>query len=96
VTWRDLHFATSVTRSAVGNRLGVEPDALDAADDLREALCLDAIDLIAVVMRIEESLGIELSFAELGRITTVGDLVALVAQTRTRRAAREPPYPTAN
>ncbi len=47
-------------------------------DDLREALGLDSVDLVGLVMRIEREFHVRLSTEELATVKKVGDLLDLM------------------
>lgn len=59
--------------------LGAEPDAITAESDLRDALHMDSMDGIELVMALEEEFGIELDDDALERVRTFGDLCAICA-----------------
>ncbi|HEU4975658.1 MAG TPA: phosphopantetheine-binding protein [Baekduia sp.] len=54
-------------------------DALEDADDLRETLDLDSMDIFNLVAAIADESGVEIPDREVGRLTTLGALVERVA-----------------
>lgn len=61
------------------DEIGQPAPSFDQQTDLRTGLGLDSVDLVGLIMRIENHYRIRLAHFELSTITTVGELVALVA-----------------
>jgi acyl carrier protein len=56
-----------------------EPRALPSdGEDLREALGLDSVDVVGLVMRIERQFRVRLASEELAGVKSVGDLLNLM------------------
>jgi acyl carrier protein len=60
--------------SAIARHLDRDASEIDTSADLREELGLDALDLVLIVTRVEESLGVEVSLPRLDYVRTVSDL----------------------
>lgn len=60
---------------------------LKDADNIREGLGLDSVDVVSVVSQVERKLQVRLSHEELVRIATIGDLLDLL-QAKTGATAK--------
>lgn len=67
------------------------PESLPDDMKLREGLKLDSVDLLSVMLRVEQNLGISLESRDFEKVVTVGDLLnvlqAKVANKAQKKAA---------
>ena len=68
-------------------------DALGPRDDLRERLDVDSYDLLRLIVRLEETLGVHVPDDQVGQFSTLESAVAFLATCEPRAGAREPPTP---
>lgn len=64
------------------------PD-LDDSTDLRHGLNLDSLDMVTLVFRMENRLGVEIKGEELGQLANVGDLLNLLEAKLAGAAVRK-------
>jgi acyl carrier protein len=83
-------LALRTVKSAVARHLGLEADAVERDVDLREELGLDALDLVLIVTRVEEELGVEISLPRLDYVRTVSDLASVVPDDDEPPTLRDP------
>jgi acyl carrier protein len=62
---------------------------MDDSTDLRHGLNLDSLDMVTLVFRIENRLGIEIKGEELGGLANVGDLLDLLEEKLAPPAMRK-------
>ena len=58
----------------------IEPGTFRADANIRLDLGVDSLQLATIVGEIEDSFGVEISDADAAQITTVGDLMAILAE----------------
>ena len=63
--------------------------ALEDSTSLREGLNLDSLDMAGLVLHIESRFGIQVETELLEKITTVGDLLDVLDQKITAKAAKK-------
>lgn len=61
---------------------GLDPSKISEDSKLKLDLGLDSVDLLEYVWQLEEAFGISISDDYLGRITTVGDAIDVVAELK--------------
>lgn len=59
--------------------LGVAPDGVTEASNLRETLGMDSVDMITVISRVEQTYRIRMSHEELAQLASVGDILDLIS-----------------
>jgi acyl carrier protein len=67
-----------VVRRAVARHLGVETAVIDPFHHLERDLHLQPLDIVLIVLAIEDAEKIELPVAQLGSVTTVAGLTAML------------------
>ena len=75
----DRNELGKVLRELVEQETGETCPALDDSTDLRTGLNLDSLDMVSLVFRIENRLGVEIKSEELGQLVKAGDLLDLLA-----------------
>lgn len=69
-------------KAIIVDLLGIEADKVTPEARFREDLEADSLDLVELIMRLEENLGIQISDEEAQKIHTVGQAVAFVEAHR--------------
>jgi acyl carrier protein len=86
-----------VVRFALALHLAVDREEIELGDRLEADLGLDPLDLVLVVLRLEEIENAEFPVADLEKVETVADLVAVVREwSSADRCATLPPPPPAS
>jgi acyl carrier protein len=85
----DRNELGKVLMELVERETGEECPALDDSTDLRTGLNLDSLDMVSLVFRIENRLGVEIKSEELGHLVKAGDLLDLLASKVAGTAARQ-------
>jgi acyl carrier protein len=67
-----------MVRAALASQLEVPADSLGETQELERDLGLDPLDLVMVILRVEEAVGVEFPIALLDEAKTVGDVFTLV------------------
>jgi acyl carrier protein len=67
-----------MVRAALASQLEVPADSLCEAQELERDLGLAPLDLVMVILRVEEAVGVEFPLALLDEAKTVGDVFTLV------------------
>ena len=62
--------------------LCVDPKEITEETTFVDDLCADSLDVFQIVMGIEEEFGIEIAPADAEKISTVGEAVELIRNTR--------------
>lgn len=74
-------------RSVIGRVCEVDPGEIASQARLR-GYGIDSVRVIELLMSIEEEFGIELNLEQLGRLTTVRELVDYIDQQRAQKEVR--------
>jgi acyl carrier protein len=86
----DILLAIERAISAVAPEADLK--ALPPDADLRRELDLDSMDFLNFVIRLHDALGIDIAEKEYGRMRTLGDCLALVAEkVRAAKPEERPP-----
>ena len=64
------------------------PESLPDDMKLREGLKLDSVDLLSVMLRVEQNLGISLDSRDFDKVVTVGDLLTVLQNKVSAQAKR--------
>ncbi len=90
MTTRPDSLMLQTVKAAVARHLEIDPaDVLDDLD-LREHLGLDALDLVLIVTRVEEELGVEISLPRLDFVRSVSDLTLVIEDEDEPPTLRDP------
>ena len=73
-------------RTIIAEVLCVDPKEITEETTFVDDLCADSLDVFQIVMGIEEEFGIEIAPADAEKISTVGEAVELIRNTRKRTA----------
>ncbi len=68
----------AVLRNLLAEETGEQYDQLDESASLREELELDSVDMISLVLKVENELGVEIKSQDLDGVETVGALLDLL------------------
>lgn len=71
-----MTYAEELVYSTLARRLDRDPSSIRATHHVEDDLGIDTFDLVLIALDIECAMDAEFPFARLGRIRTVGDLVA--------------------
>lgn len=69
-------------RTIIAEVLCVDPKEIIEETTFVDDLCADSLDVFQIVMGIEEEFGIEIAPADAEKISTVGEAVELIRNTR--------------
>ena len=90
MTTRPDSLVLQAVKAAVARHLEIDPaDVIDDLD-LREHLGLDALDLVLIVTRVEEELGVEISLPRLDFVRSVSDLTLVIEDEDEPPTLRDP------
>ena len=64
--------------NAIADQLELDASTITPESRLNEDLKTDSVDVIEIVMNLENEYGIEFEFDELGKLTTVDDVVKYI------------------
>lgn len=79
----DIQETTTTVKSIIAEILKVDPSAV-SLDSTFETLGVDSLDMLQIIMKLEDTFGIEISDDVAMSIKTVGQAIDLIQKSRTK------------